>query len=59
MPPVHKAYILIVVSFFVAACINVARRSRRERDAIAAWFWGLAGLGGALALARFFYVAWG
>ncbi|HEV7323105.1 MAG TPA: hypothetical protein VGO04_31255 [Ensifer sp.] len=59
MPPHQKAYILVVVVFFIAACINAAKRFRVEKDAIAAWFWGLAGVGGALVLARFVYVAWG
>ncbi|WP_143348235.1 disulfide bond formation protein B [Ensifer adhaerens] len=59
VPPHQKAYILVVVVFFIAACINPVKRFRRERDAIAAWFWGIVGAGGALVLARFVYVAWG
>ncbi|MDF8354972.1 hypothetical protein [Ensifer adhaerens] len=59
VPPHQKAYILVVVVFFIAASIKVARRFRHEKDAIAAWFWGIVGAGGALVLARFVYVAWG
>jgi len=59
VPPHQKAYILVVVVFFIALCIKGVRHFHYERDAITAWCCGLAGIGGTLVLARFVYVAWG
>jgi hypothetical protein len=59
LPPFYKAYILVTLCVFLAASIKGVRYFRHERDAIAAWCCGLAGIGGALVLARFVYVAWG